>query len=259
VKDQAEVRVERAAAIAHLTLSNPGRRNAISAAMWESLRGFADNAQHDASLRSVIISGDGGTFSAGADISGFEAGRSGASARHYDDLVEATLRAIEAMPQTVIAAVAGPCVGAGASLACACDFRIAEPGSFFTVPAARLGLGYDPRGIARFVRIFGEPATKEALLLAARIPAVRAHALGVVHRLSEPGQTLNEAQKMATQAAALAPLTQRAAKAALRGLGRGFEPSDDVLKLAAAADASLDYAEGRAAFAEKRPPNFSGR
>ena len=259
MKDQAEVRIERAAAIAHLTLSNPGRRNAISAAMWDSLRGFADNAQRDASLRSVIISGDGGIFSAGADISGFEAGRCGASARHYDDLVETTLRAIEAMPQTVIAAVVGPCVGAGASLACACDFRIAEPGSFFAVPAARLGLGYDPRGIARFVRIFGESATKEALLLAARIPAVRAHALGGVHRLSEAGQTLGEAQKMAAQAGALAPLTQRAAKAALLDLGRAFEPSDHVLELAATADASLDYAEGRAAFAEKRPPDFCGR
>lgn len=227
--------------------------------MWETLRDFADGAQHDASLRAVVISGEGGIFSAGADISGFEAGRSGASARNYDDLVEITLRAIEAMPQTVIAAIAGHCIGAGASLACACDFRVAESESFFAVPAARLGLGYDPRGIARFVRIFGEPATKEALLLAGRIPAPRAFALGAVHRLAEAGKALGDAQSMAAEAAALAPLTQRAAKAALRDLARSFGPSDDVLKLTAAADASLDYAEGRAAFAEKRTPDFRGR
>jgi enoyl-CoA hydratase/carnithine racemase len=259
VTDEADVRIERAEEVAHLVLRNPGRRNAISAAMWGSLRVFADDARRDTDLRSVIISGDAGIFSAGADISGFEAGRSGASARDYDDLVETTLRAIEAMPQTVIAAIEGPCIGAGASLACACDFRIAAPESFFAVPAARLGLGYDPRGIARFVRIFGEPAAKEALLLADRIPAIRAHALGAVHRLSKAGQTLNEAREMAAQAAALAPLTQRAAKAALSELGRASEPSDHILHLAAVADASLDYAEGRVAFAEKRPPNFGGR
>lgn len=258
VKGEAEIRIRHAAGIAHLTLSNPGRRNAISAAMWDSLRDFADKAQHDTGLRSVIISGDGGVFSAGADISGFETGRSGVLARHYDDLVETTLRAIEAMPQIVVAGIAGPCIGAGASLACACDFRIAEPDAFFTVPAARLGLGYDPRGIARFVRIFGEPAAKDALLLAAKIPAVRAFALGAVHRLSGAGQLMDEVQKMAGQAAALAPLTQRAAKAALLDLGRTFETGGHVLKLTAAADASLDYKEGRAAFAEKRLPIFRG-
>jgi enoyl-CoA hydratase len=258
VKDDAGIRVSRDAGIAHVTLSNPGRRNAISATMWESLRDFAEKAQHDTELRSVIISGDGGIFSAGADISGFETGRSGASARHYDDLVETTLRTIEAVPQVVVAAVAGPCVGAGASLASACDFRVADADAFFAVPAARLGLGYDPRGIARFIRIFGEPATKEALLLASRIPAARAFALGAVHRLSEPGQMMDESRRLADQAAALAPLTQRAAKAALRDLGRNFEPADHVLRLAAAADASLDYEEGRSAFAEKRRPHFRG-
>lgn len=250
---------ERDGAIARLTLSQPARKNAISAGMWEDLARFCAGAADDRSLRAVVVTGAGAIFSAGADITGFEAGRSGTTATGYDDLVESTVSGFEALPQVVIAAVNGPCLGAGASLASACDFRVCDPAAWFAVPAARLGLGYDPRGIARFLRIFGEGATKEAILLAARIPAARAHALGAVHRLAEPGSAVAAATEMAAQAAALAPLTQAAAKAAIREIGRRPAPGAAVLAATAAADESDDYAEGRAAFAEKRPPVFRGQ
>jgi hypothetical protein len=123
------------------------------------------------------------------------------------------------------------------------------------LPNRGLSSPYRPR--ASVLAMTREASLASSASLAS--PPQRKHALGAVHRLSEAGQTLGEAQKMAAQAGALAPLTQRAAKAALLDLGRAFEPSDHVLELAATADASLDYAEGRAAFAEKRPPDFCGR
>lgn len=254
-----EISIERHEKVARITLYNPARSNAISADMWNALATFCSKAKQDDGLRSVVISGSRTIFSAGADISGFEAGRNGAAASQYDDLIESTLLELEAIPQMVFAAISGPCMGAGASLACACDFRICESSAFFAVPAARLGLGYDPRGLARFTRIFGEPVTKEALLLAARISAERSYTVGAVQRLVEIGEALKEAISMAEKAAMLAPLTQIAAKAAVRELASRPMPSNAILQLAAAADASRDYAEGRAAFAEKRTPHFTGR
>ncbi|MGX1308370.1 enoyl-CoA hydratase [Amorphus suaedae] len=244
--------------IARVTLSNPDKRNAISAPMWEALRAFARDTAPERGCRAVIVAGDGATFSAGADIAGFEAGRSGAGALAYDDLVEETLRALEAMPQTTIAAVCGPCMGAGAALAAACDFRTAEERAFFAIPAARLGLGYDPRGVKRIVRVFGEPAARELLQLAERMPAARAHQLGAVHRLAADGAALAAAEEIAAIAISRAPLTIAAAKAAIAEIGGLYAPSDAVRGLADAADQSADYAEGRAAFAAKRAPRFTG-
>lgn len=247
--------------VAVLTLAHPGRRNAISAPMWDRIAGFAKEAGERGDIRLVVLRGSEGTFSAGADISGFEALRSGeADAASYDDLVESTCRAVESIPQPVIAAIEGLCLGAGASLAASCDIRIACESASFGVPAARLGLGYDARGIERFRRVFGHVPTLELLLTAQRIPAARAHQLGAVSALAAPGRLDAEVQAWSRRLVANAPLTQRAAKTALRAIARG----DAALRALAdeqarQADASDDYREGRAAFAEKREPRFEGR
>lgn len=251
--------IRRDGAIARVTLANPAKRNALSAGMLEALKAFAREVSADLSVRVVIIAGEGATFSAGADIGGFDTPGGGSRAENYDPLLEATLTALEALPQPTIAAIAGPCMGAGAALAAACDFRVAEEGAFFAIPAARLGLGYDPRGVARVVRAFGDPAARELFLLAERIPATRAHQLGAVHRLANEGGVMAVAESLADVALTRAPLTIAASKAALAEAGGRFEPSPDIRALADAADASTDYAEGRAAFAEKRSPVFTGR
>jgi enoyl-CoA hydratase len=255
-----DIKVDIADGIATLRLANPARRNAISTSMWKKLAGFADDVAGRRDVRVVLIRGDGDEiFSAGADISDFATARSDeGNARAYYDLVEESCRQIEAIPQPTIAMVCGGCFGAGSSVAASCDLRVATEDAFFAVPAAKLGLGYDPRGIARLTRVFGSGAARHILFTADRLPAQRAHALGVVHMIVPTSEINARAIELAQRISANAPLTVKAAKMAIRA----FTDAPDLLaeadRLYAAADASADYAEGRRAFAEKRLPRFTG-
>lgn len=247
--------------IATLCLANAARRNAISTVMWNKIAAFAGEVAARKDVRIVVIRGEGDLmFSAGADISDFATARSGeGNARAYDDLVENTCKAIEAIPQPTIGLIYGGCMGAGASVAASCDLRVAADDAFFAVPAAKLGLGYDPRGIARFIRVFGAGATRQVLFTADRLPAVRAHALGAVHVIAPKAEVAALASELALNIAGNAPLTIKAAKAAIRALSaNNVDLLAEAEQFYAAADASADYAEGRKAFAEKRPPRFTG-
>ena len=243
--------------VAVLALRNPERRNAISTSMWHALAEFAATVGSRNDIRVVIVRGDGErAFSSGADIGA----RSGINATDYDDLVEETCCAIEAVPQPTIALIKGACMGAGLSVAGSCDLRVAADDAFFALPAAKLGLGYDPRGIARLVRIFGAGAARQAIFTGERVPASRAHALGAVHTVAPAAEIDAIAATLARTIAANAPLTIKAAKLAIRALTTGgADLRTEAEALYRAADASADYAEGRKAFAEKRPARFTGR
>jgi enoyl-CoA hydratase/carnithine racemase len=255
-----DIKVDIADGIASLRLANPARRNAISTLMWKKIAAFADDVSGRQDVRVVLIRGDGDEiFSAGADISDFATARSGeGNARAYDDLVEDTCRRIEAIPQPTIAMICGGCFGAGSSVAASCDLRVATEDAFFAVPAARLGLGYDPSGIARLTRVFGPGAARHILFTADHLPATRAHALGVVHIIAPKGEIQTRAIELAQRISENAPLTVRAAKLAIRAFTVNPELLAEADRLYASADASADYAEGRRAFAEKRPPRFTG-
>ena len=257
-----EVLIDVRDGVATLRLSSPQRCNAIGTGMWQALGEFAERAATDGGLRAVVLRGDGDSvFSAGADISEFEHQRSGASnAECYDDMVEHACRRFEAIPQPTVAMLRGPCVGAGVSLAASCDLIVAAEDAFFGVPAARLGLGYDPRGVERFLRVFGLSATRALLYTAARLPASRAHALGAVHAVAPGAEVGAATADLVRRIAGNAPLTLRAGKTALRALTvkRDAGLLEQAHAQARAADVSSDYREGRRAFAEKRVPNFAG-
>ncbi|WP_375459727.1 enoyl-CoA hydratase-related protein [uncultured Enterovirga sp.] len=242
-------------------LSNPSRRNAVSVGMWRALAAFSAEVSARSDIYSVVLRGEGErAFSAGADITDFADHRNASDPHYYDDLVETTCRAIEAIPQPVVAMIYGACLGAGSSLAASCDLRLAASDAFFAVPAGRLGLGYDPRGVKRFVRTFGGPATTTLLYTAGRIGAERAHQLGGVHEIAPAEDLEATAEAILGRIEANAPLTLRAAKLALRAVRPESDPAlfGQAVDAVLAADRSDDYVEGRAAFAERRPPRFVG-
>lgn len=245
--------------VTEVQLDNSTHRNAITLAMWDALLHFAENVAGDSNTRAIIVIGNETVFSAGADIGDFATERAPGHTRRYDDRVEAALRALERVPQPTIACIAGPCMGAGASLASSCDIRVAAEDAYFMVPSGRLGLGYDPRGIARLVRVFGDPAVRQLLLLADRYDARTAHTQGSVHRLVRPGRVLKEGRRLARSIAEHAPLTLRAAKATLTALAGTEDGSAEMWRLCEQADASADYLEGLDAFRHKRKPDFRGR
>lgn len=245
--------------VAILRLHSPERRNAISTGMWQAISTFAREVSSRTDVRAVVFRGDGeDDFSSGADISDFADHRTGLDGtQSYDTLVEESCRAVEAITQPTIASIRGACIGAGASLAASCDLRIAAVDGYFAVPAAKLGLGYDVRGIGRFARVFGSPIAAALLFTASRIDVAQAHAAGAVQYLCDGPELESKTQALALRIAANAPLTLRAAKLALRAL-RDPGLADDALHATVAADGSADYQEGRAAFFEKRPPRFEG-
>lgn len=247
--------------IARLVLTNPERRNAISSAMWHALSTFAAQAASRSDIRVALLRGEGTlAFSGGADISDFSAARSDASgAQSYDELVESACAAIEAIPFPVVALVHGACVGAGAALAASCDLRIAAENAFFAIPAARLGLGYDPRGVARLVRAYGAQTVRQLFYGAERLDARRAFELGALEHLAAPEEVDALADRLVGRIAENAPLTLRAAKLSIRAAtGAGGQVAAEARRLTTLANGSADYREGRLAFAEKRSPRFTG-
>jgi enoyl-CoA hydratase len=261
VSEAGDIATDTVDGIATLRLRNPARRNAISIAMWHQLAASVSDVSARRDVRVVVIRGDGNkAFSAGADVAGFATGRSGSdNARAYDDLVENTCQLIEEITQPTLAVIVGACMGAGASLAASCDLRIATEDAFFAVPAARLGLGYDPRGIKRCLRVFGTVATREMIFTAERLSARRAAELGTVSAVVPADDIESVAAQWVGRIAANAPLTIKAAKVAIRAhIQSDAAILAEAEKLYAEADASADYAEGRQAFAEKRPPRFTG-
>ena len=160
----------------------------------------------------------------------------------------------------MIASIAGFCLGGGFGLAAACDLRVANRSAVFGVPAAKLGVGYPPAAVNDIVRMVGVSAAKDLFFTARRIDAQDAYRLGAVDRLVDDMDLAETTQTLAAEIAANAPLTQRAAKSAINAAaGDTSISSDELIKLADACFDSDDFAEGRAAFLERRPAVFQGR
>jgi len=248
--------------VARITFNRPERRNAMSLSMWAGLHAALDALAGDDAVRVVLLAGAGGrAFVSGADIAEFDAARADEqAARRYNAISEGAEQALETFPKPLIAAIRGYCFGGGVGIAAGCDIRIAAEDARFAIPAARLGLGYGLAATRQLVRLLGPAGAAELLLTAAPVDAVAARAMGLVNRVV-PTEALDaEAEAMAGMIAANAPLTLAAAKAAIAVAAAppDAEAEARVAAMVAACYASADYAEGRRAFAEKRPPVFRG-
>jgi enoyl-CoA hydratase/carnithine racemase len=246
--------------VATITLSNPGRYNAMSLAMWAQLADTLDLLSHDGEVRAVILRGDGDkAFVSGADISEFETQRNDpANVAAYDAAVDRAQTALAQFPRPVIAAISGICYGGGLGLAMACDMRYAAPNARFRMPAARLGLGYALKGMKRLVDVLGVARASEVFYTARVLDAAAAERFGVVNSVHD--DVFAHAAQTGAEIASNAPMTIATAKRAFTTLLAGSLDADvkAVDAQVKACFASSDYAEGRKAFAEKRVPNFTG-
>ncbi|HVM54175.1 MAG TPA: enoyl-CoA hydratase-related protein [Acidimicrobiales bacterium] len=229
--------------VALLTIDRPDRRNAVDHDTLLAIQAGV-TAAVESGARAIVLTGAGGHFCAGADLKGLEdAG--------FATVLRGVLDLLTSVPVTTIAAVDGAALGAGTQLAGFCDLRVATPGARFGIPAAKLGLMVDAATVARVVALTGAGTARAMLLAAEVVDGERAHALGFVQRLGD----LEDALAWAEEIAALAPLT-------IAGHKLTLERPEDRDAVAAAfnrAWSSADLAEGRAAFAERRPPRFHGR
>lgn len=247
--------------IAWLVFNRPQRRNAIDTAMWAAIPQLMNLFDGNVDVRTIVLRGAGGeAFAAGADISEFAAARHDAeAARHYEELNAAAFAALRGSPKPVIAMIEGFCIGGGLAVALACDIRFAAPTAHFALPPARLGLAYPLDGLRDVVAAVGLAAAKEMIFSARRISAVEALRLGLIDRVAADLEA--DVRGLCAEIAAGAPLSQLHAKRALDMIAArpGHAGEAEIAALASHCFDSADYAEGRAAFLEKRKPVFTGR
>lgn len=250
----------REGAIATVTLSNPGKLNAIDAAMWRRLREtMAELATLD-DLRCVILAGAGDAFAAGGDLEEFRTARADVDAALvYHEAVGAALAAVADCPLPTIAAIRGPCIGGGLEIACACDLRIAGVGTRFGAPIMKLGFPMYPGELQGILDLAGPAVVKEILLEGRLLTAAEAYAKGLVTRVVADAGVMEEALATAQRIAQGAPLVARAHKRWIKRLQERRPLSAEEKRAAFDFLDSADYREGLAAFLEKRLPQFHGR
>lgn len=246
--------------IAVVTLNRPDVRNAIKLSMWQDIASLFMGLGRDANVRAIILTGAGGNFSVGADVSEFANVRSNiAESKAYEVAVDASSDAIASVPKPVVAVLEGYCLGGGCHLSMSSDFRYAHTATSIGIPAAKLSIVYGVRSTQRLLALVGLTNAKRILYSADRYNAADAAAMGLIdHVCDDP---MANAMAFAANIAKLAPLSVEGAKKILTGLsmGPGVLDLKDADAFIDHASASEDYEEGRRAFAEKRPPRFRGK
>jgi enoyl-CoA hydratase/carnithine racemase len=251
---------ERQGALALVTLSHPGRFNAMSRAMWRELRAVFTVLQADPSLRCIVLRGEGGHFCAGGDISEYESFRfSEPDLRAFhEDEVWGGLQAVLDCDVPVLAQIEGNCMGAGVEIACCCDIRIAADTARFGAPIGRLGFPMAPREAALVLREAGAASAREMLFEAAVLSAAQMQARGFLQRVVPEAALMPEVEQSVQRISRLAPQAARLNKQTLRALQpRGAELPAALLASAYAYADSAEHREGIASFLAKRPADFS--
>jgi enoyl-CoA hydratase/carnithine racemase len=231
--------------------------------MWEAIPKLLDDFGADPAIRVVALAGAGDkAFVSGADISQFEAQRSGpAAVQRYEEIAERAQLRLSTFDKPTVAMIRGYCLGAGVNIATACDLRIAAQDARIGIPAAKLGLGYRASATKNLVDIVGAANAREMLLTGRQFSAAEARAMGLVHHAVAVAELEAFTGSYCESLAANAPLTMRTAKRMIREvqrLPREFDAAQAQAWVRECFD-SADYAEGRKAFMEKRKPLFTGK
>lgn len=213
MSDDGAVRVERRGDVAVLTLDRPRKRNAISMRLEGELQGAlaSDGVR---TSRAVVVTGAGACFSAGADVTEIRELTPRAIADYYR-ATGGVYEAVARLPQPVVAAITGYCLGGGLELALAADVRVADPSADFGFPEVGIGILPSSGGLTRIVRVAGEGRARDLVLRGRRFGAEEAERWGVVSEVAPAGGHLDRAVEIATELAARDPLTIEVTKQVL--------------------------------------------
>jgi 2-(1,2-epoxy-1,2-dihydrophenyl)acetyl-CoA isomerase len=253
------VRVQQSpAAVTTVTLARPDRLNALSAQTVDELRSVLEDAERSGA-RCLLLTGDGRGFSSGADLAsggGLPDDAGAALEKHFNPLIEALF----ALPIPVVAAVNGPCAGAGCSLALAADMVIAARSAYFLQAFVNIGLIPDAGATWLLPRLAGRARAIEMMMLGERVPAEQALEWGMISRVVEDEELESESVALATRLAqgptvALGLIRKLAREAQHKSLGDALAAERAAQRQAGA---TADFRAGVAAFLQKRQPRFEG-
>jgi enoyl-CoA hydratase/carnithine racemase len=237
---------------ATITLRRPRHHNRLEPVDLEVLLHILRQVEEASDLRVLVLTGSGASFSAGFHIGAF-------AEEQGTTTLDAVVQALEQLRVPTICALNGSVYGGATDLALACDFRIGVQGMRLVMPAARLGLHYYASGLRRFYNRLGLSAAKRLFLLAEPMDTAALLACGYLDEAVADGELPSRVAQLAAQIASHAPLAVQGMKQALDDIARGDANDAAIAARAAALGQSEDFTEGRRAWAEKRPPRFSGR
>ena len=244
--------------VATLVLNRPAQRNRLENQDLQTLLGHFDRIEADPTVRVVVLTANTQgqpkpVFCAGYDIGGFD------DTEHGSTAFERVPDRLAGLRPVTICALNGSVYGGATDLVLACDLRIGLDGIEWRMPATALGLHYYPSGLQRYVSRFGELAARRAFLTARAFNTAQLQALGLFEEVSDAAAWDSTVNALVQDVLALAPLAVQETKRSIHEIARGDYDEHRLRAREHMTSASADFAEGRAAFAERRKPVFSGR
>jgi enoyl-CoA hydratase/carnithine racemase len=246
------------AGVATLTLNRPAQRNRLENTDLQVLLSHLQSVEDDSGVRVLVLTANTRNqprpvFCAGYDIGGFDEDGQGASA--FEKVPERLAR----LRPVTVCALNGSVYGGATDLVLACDLRVGLQGIEWRMPATALGLHYYPSGLQRYVSRFGVLATQRAFLTARPFDTARLQALGLFETVCEADEWDTTIESLVQDVLALAPQAVQDTKRSIREIASGHWDEERLRERERRSSASADFAEGRAAFAQRRPPRFDGR